>query len=1415
MRKVKRAWLSNGKLWVGLVTMLMSLGATHSVLAINLSQTPLFLSQPVRPIVMLNMSNDHQLFYKVYDDYSDLDDDGELDITYNNDIEYYGYFNSDLCYGYSNNLFSPSGFASEHYCSGSNWSGNFLNWASMTRMDVVRKILYGGKRFVDTEDQTILERAFLPQDAHSFAKYYNGTDLNKLTPFGVTSGLKETELTGITICNTTEPNSRDNHSQDVIAPPLMRVAKGNFSLWASNERWQCRWDDDEDVDGQEGLNNNDPKLTGIYAYPESPSKADDGLGEDEYTVRIESCVDAYVDEEDNVENCRGYAGGNIKPAGLLQAYGEDDSIMFGLITGSYNKNKSGGVLRKNVGSMTDEINVEDGTFISPDEGAGIVDTLDAMRIVGYNFSPGHYNNLDDNSDRCPWAKSSFNNGSCTNWGNPQSEIYLESLRYLAGLKPTDSFNANDSTKLDVLSQLSWEDPVDEDNFCSPLSVIQFNASTSSYDGDELSGASSIGLTGLSAITNKVGASEGISGGQFFVGATGAGDDQLCTPKTVSGLASVSGTCPDAPRLEGSYQIAGLAYHARTEGIKDGRETVQTFGVALAPAVPKIEVPVPGSGRSITILPACRNLTLNPAGNCAIVDFKIIEQDHSGGINRGRVYVNWEDSEQGGDYDQDMWGILAYEVNASEATIATQVIAQSSGDKMGFGYVINGTTQDGFHAHSGINDFTYDEIYADVDACGADAARCYCRNGHGICDNAAAAARAQTYQLGGSPAKLLEQPLYYAAKWGGFDDEDDNGNKITEPQDDTNPTYFYATEPRELEKSLDEALKVVAEGIGAAASVATNSTRLSTDSYLFQATFNSQGWYGELRAIQIGEDGSLGSEMWNAGTKLSNNASDRVVLTSNGSKIVDFDWANLTPDQSFALNNQGGDDLGEERVLWLRGNNVNGLREREVDKRLGDIVNSDPVFFGKRDYGFTKLSEHGGNHYGTYVKSKSHEIVYVQANDGKLHAFNAQTGVEVFAYVPNGIYDKLPKVTAPNYGSSVNQHVFLADGQTTVGDVYNGSEWRTILVAGLGAGGEGAFVLDVTEPTDPKLIHEFTSADVGHVTGKPAIVPLPNGRWAVVIPNGYKSGSNNTAKLLVGEVSGGSLSPIHVMDTGVGGDNGLSEPEFTINGAGAVDRAYAGDLQGNMWRFDLSAPSDKKSVSKLFAAGPDQPITAAPTLGLNFLKRDPETAIESVMVYFGTGRYLSDSDLNPDNAKTQSFYGIADTGVTLTRIDLHENIISQTGATRTVHEAQAEEALDWASEDVHGWYVDFPENGERVTAKAMLMFDRLVFPTMVPTDNMCDFGGVSWIMVLTGVGDMYQNYQLFEEQGTEVGTMVTITGPIMPPTPTPPGPEDDPDDSVDDCAKAAVIVQQSDGTLLTLNPCLPAGALGRQSWRQFR
>ena len=238
--------------------------------------TPLTVSAPVngippniistanKPMMMLAASKDHTLFGAIYTDFEDIDGDGLIDTTFIPTFKYYGYFDATKCYTYvsGNSRFEPARLAStstvdskiRYSCGGSGeWSGNFLNWATMTRLDVIRKMLYGGKRSADANTTTanssgtVLERTNLTQDSHSFVKYYNGPNIRDYTPFTEENLKKEggknpDVYAGLTICNRSDANTG-------FGNPVIRLAKGNYLMWATVERPVCAW---SDVSGEGG-----------------------------------------------------------------------------------------------------------------------------------------------------------------------------------------------------------------------------------------------------------------------------------------------------------------------------------------------------------------------------------------------------------------------------------------------------------------------------------------------------------------------------------------------------------------------------------------------------------------------------------------------------------------------------------------------------------------------------------------------------------------------------------------------------------------------------------------------------------------------------------------------------------------------------------------------------------------------------------------------------------------------------------------------------------------------------------------------------------------------------------------------------------------------------------------------------------
>lgn len=1459
----------------------VALAVTHSAQA-EPFQMPLFLVSQVKPVTMLNMSRDHQLFFKLYDDYSDITDsratinnvvnanygkdpDGAPDTTYVHGFDYYGYFDSYKCYTYSttDNRFNPASFAANKYCNSSasnQWSGNFLNWASMTRVDAIRKMLYGGMRFIDTTSATVLERAYLPTDAHSFAKYYAGADLPQLTPFAVNTGSTVAREQGITICNTSDPGTAtlsQAATSTAGARPLLLVARGNYSLWASNERWQCRWQSSIN-DTSVGVNGNSSALSGIDAYSDSPidaHKLGTGSAAGEYVARVSVCVTNLLalSADKNNEKCLGYAGDTVyKPTGLLQEYASTQH--FGLITGSYGKNKSGGVLRKQVGSITDEIN-SNGIFQVPTGGKSIIKTLDSLRIYGYRYGQGlglYHNNSHvvntpgaSQNDGCLWGTSSFSNGQCVNWGNPQAEIYLESLRYLSGTA-SPQFDSDDSAFIPGLDRVAtWVDPITPapaGNYCAPINIIQFDASMTSYDSDNLDNVPAT-IGDLDTATNFIGTSESIHNNSYFVGENGTNNNQLCTPKLITSLASVKGSCPEAPRLEGSYKIAGLAHKARSAGIGSDRKKPKTYGVSLAAAVPNVVVPVPGSTQKISILPACRNIDFSPNGNCAIVDFKVVSQiSDSATENSGKLYVSWEDTEQGGDYDQDMWGVIDYKITANKVTVTTDVVAESTIYDMGFGYIIGGTTNDGFHVHSGIEGFSSGDCVN-------------CQTGD--------TATSKQFTVGTSNAKLLEPALKYAAKWGGYKNDNATAASIAT----SNPeTYFKAVDPRKLEESLRAVFDALSR-TGSSTTVASNSTRIDSDTNIFQALFDSRDWSGSLQAFPIKDDGTIdaSNKAWDTNDTLkpSENIS-RNIYTYNGTAAValtasGFDTAPTALRNAFKLAAEADYTKATLRYQWLIGKPIESLRPRTY--LLGDIINSDPAYAGANNQRYNLLpAAYGASTYENYLlgtedpsdspgKAERTKAVFVGANDGMLHAFNAANGQELFAFIPRGVYSKLASLSKTDY-----QHAYTVDGPVYVGDVFiehNGVKtWRTLVGGTLGAGGRGAYLLDVTDVLSgsnnaPRVIFDIyagdsnplLSNDLGYSTSKMLIVPTADESWTAIFGNGTES-VNGIAKLIAINVEDPTdFSTITTKNTITG--NGLSGAALLPNGDGVTTYAYAGDIKGNMWKFDLTNSSqDQWKVSfngnplikVINGSGNPQPITGTPTLGRNAKKMvgNGANAVPSVMVYFGTGRYSELNDLS--SLAVQSIYAIADTNnaISLTvanrnSVLVRKSIDTESATQRTVSPdattvttlngvTTETPAVDWTSSTPSrsGWYLDLIfsniAKGERVIAKPLLLFDRLIVNTFIPEAYQCSNGGSGWLMELTGVGDRFIGLTVLKnnKNGRLLEPIVGDLLPIMS------------GENVFIVGSSLTSEAENPGSALEVfEGQAGAGSRGRMSWRQIK
>lgn len=616
------------------------------------------------------------------------------------------------------------------------------------------------------------------------------------------------------------------------------------------------------------------------------------------------------------------------------------------------------------------------------------------------------------------------------------------------------------------------------------------------------------------------------------------------------------------------------------------------------------------------------------------------------------------------------------------------------------------------------------------------------------------------------------------------------------------------------------------------SIASSSSRLRTDGFAYIAGFNSERWSGGLGAYSItaGTNVVSTTPTWSAATLMDAAAfsvTNRLVLTtkSDTGAGIAFQFANLSDAQKALI--QGGDSttVGTNRVSYLRGNRTlevqNGGTMRRRDSRLGDIVNANIWHVGQP----LRMSfEHAGHSDFRTAYAARTATLYVGANDGMLHAFNATTGQELMAYVPLGVYGKLRGYTLTNYGHSyfVDGHPFTGDVDISGSGTGNGATpaWKTMLVGALGGGGKGYFILDVTNPvafgstpstfTTTGVILDKTDgadSDIGHLYAQPVvdavtgtrseqIVKLNNGRWAVVMGNGINS-SNERPVLLVQYLDGSKELLKIVANSTTAQSNGLSAPRLVdVNGDGKMDIAYAGDLQGNLWKFNLTHATDAQwgvsdwsgstttckntaSCVPLYVAQDTSPtpkrqsITSAP-LWISH-------PLGGIQVLFGTGRNVQDADRN--DTSTQTIYSVWDkstysfpSGV-LTATDT-ENIttgraalVQQTVTGAVTSTASGSEqttdysntssnAVNYSRSDAsakRGWYFDLPESKERVLSNPQLFEgQKFIVGSTIPkvglSGETCDFDVVTesnWINVFNMISGAPAKTPVFSTTDTSM------------------------------------------------------------------
>jgi type IV pilus assembly protein PilY1 len=1156
-------------------------------------------------------------------------------------------------------------------------------------------------------------------------------------------------------------------------------------------------------------------------------------------IRVETCPSGNATLRE--DNCVVYSNGQYKPTGILHDYGATDKMLFGLLTGSYAKNLSGGVLRSQLQSFAKEFNAATGQFCSSGSGYctnsdavanGIVSTIDKLRVVDFNYGNHEY--------ACGFITNRpINPGECNMWGNPIGEMMYETMRYFAGATtPTPDFdyasNARDTqAPLSLPKVNTWTPPYKSDanpagaEACAvPVMTVisdinpsyDFNLPGSNWTNTVTGTGDPASMSSLNVSTeaDAIWAKEGGGSRSVFIGESGGVADNAPTAKTVSNLSTVRGLAPEEPSKQGTYYSAAIAHFGANNKIGGDKELL-TYSVALASPLPTIAFPV--GGQSVTIVPFAKSVggsgisaTSNFQPTNQIVDYYVetiantspsctsatpaAASDCDATVNGGRPYakfrINFEDVEQGADHDMDAIAVYEIKVNAQQLLDINIVSEYAAGGiDQHMGYVISGTTRDGIYLE--VKDQGGADVRYRLDTpVGRRPGECATTT----CEFLGLSSSRTFTPSGGASANLLNDPLWYAAKYG------TNAANPDVDNDGVPDNYFLVTNALTLKDQLDKAFNNITQMNASISSPSVDIPRANATSddktaFIYRSTFDINGWTGNLIKEQrvttqgTGNPSSTVTQAWNAESVLPASRNILMAESTSVGNLAAFSWANLANktfdnmDLRDALNrdpvaSNNVDGFGQARVSYLRGDACVGAgcdTFRVRDSKLGDIIGSSPVLVSGAQYLAYRAGAVDGGvaSYSTLQAAAASRppMIYVGANDGMLHAFNATTGVEQFAFVPTPVIPNLNKLTASDYGTAAGGHQFYVDGSPVVADVYFGGSWRTVLVGSLGAGGRGLFALDVTNPASPQLLWEFTSdddADLGYTLPAPTIARLHTGQWSVLVPNGYNGANSGTGKAVLFALDIATGSTIRKFEVQSGtdgvinsGSNGLSNIRTAdMNGDGIVDYVYGGDMQGNVWRFDMinaaaAQPFAKNIISAssmgvsfggnpLFVAregganSTRQPITAAPSL-----VRHPTSA--GYLVVVGTGSYLNSTD-RASTAK-QSVYGIWDRQTagevtTATYSPQRSDLLQQTLTAETLTLADitrpvrilSENTIRWfrtgstsqtdSDVDRWGWFIDLAPtgsalDGERVIGDMRVYGDGLIFSTVTPNSDPCASG----------------------------------------------------------------------------------------------
>ena len=1400
-----------------------SQSAPPNIKALSLAQDPLYASVAVdKPTLTLVLSNENGI--------NTLLHRGRVyDVTQ----EYLGYFDAESCYEYIKTPTDvPSGANPEDYkrfdrigpatarkCTGAvdGFSGNFMNFATTSSIDIVRMAFTGGDRLIDSDNGlTILQRGFM--QCLFFTTSYFGVyrEGGKSLPKDGGNYLGAVPQAMRTAAKNWLNGGSDGGSDIVVGNT------GNQIFFAVSQSATT-------VTAQTGIADADmpPGSCGNYneayylasSYPrynlyntevnETPRRYGSGLaGTDRhFYTRVKVC---HADASKVLQDPRDYSfctqqpNGYYKPTGSIQKYSEQARFaLFGYLLDDANYGGSyafryGGVLRaamKYVGAKTfDSKGIETdggnpnkewdpntGVFYTNPDGATLAtDGVTNSGVINYlnKFGRTNYYNQNGTYKQVDWV----------------GELYNEALRYLQG------FSEPNPSAIHSITPYSTTNPSGS-----------YNNSYSKLDG----------FPAAMTWTDPYG------------GPRSSTDDYSCLKANILTVGDIQSY--EGPRLWDRPA-------STTQNLPDFKSWNDVV----------------------------RNFEANGTGSYT---------DGQGGVRQVSNPINTPNTLE----------LLTYR-NPGVPTIVGQAYWARSNDIRGTGWTAEPAKQrPGLRVRS---------FFADVNA------------GDQSTITASGTATSDNFRRN-------QNQFFRAAKYGGYESDASNplglpfntyGNPFKRQngtndnnvwQDPANPgeakTYLLTNEARKTISGIDNifGIAIGGESRSIAKSAVDNKTLGPSGSIIYQGAFNSFNWSGDVLAIPLTltATSTVSIEpvpLWTAATQLSarSSASRTIVIGRTGTAVIpaasNFTWDSLDAGMQVHLSkitpSSTADSLGPDRVNYLRGDkSKEGAPFRARAKVLGDIVNAGIVYSGTPTLNITPSTDA----YKSFYSSNSGRTaaIFVGANDGMLHAFNASNGHELFGYIPSWMGPKLAALTAGTYNGNHQAYVDAtpAVAEAQLGTAGTAADWKTVLVGGTGAGGPGVYALDVTDPTAfsaSKVLWEFTKrddADMGYVVGSPKIIKIRTSaagtlpatyRWFAVVASGvnnylpypdssgtYSATGNPALFFLALDKPAGTAwtsagaSPNYYkltvpVDTTLNAANatGLINFRSILGPVKELAQIYMGDLHGKVWKLDFTTrdPSSwsfdalsyyryNGTAYPMFiaktASGAVQPITMAPLVA----SAATSGGLRTSYVAFGTGKYLEASDKT--STAQNSFYTLYDDGTASATaggasIPGRGRLIAGTVTTGSVTSTVTVPSFKWGRPDRDtdtskrsGWYFDYTSAGEKSISGVNITGDQLIFGSLIPaaagTAGSCSVGG--------GGGNKYQ-VNIDAGSGTFSVSEVGIFGEILTfdiPSASVTTPSSGTGRRVTTVTKTTVGIGAKDAKVdTTSDQTKPTAPSGRLSWRQI-